>query len=144
MKTWVVMYLLIWAVLLEMVVALFPVRGNGANLDLHTVIGVVVLALALVGYRKVRETSCPDRIKRIARSTAQLAILDAMVGVPLFLSDMAVLGVPFKEVVLFLHFVLAITIIAQASSSATAYDMWEEREFAPAPAEQTSGPAHTS
>jgi hypothetical protein len=144
MKTWVAMYLLIWAVLLEMLIVFFPVLGYDANLDLHMLGGVVVVVLALIVYRQVRKTSCPDRIKRIARSTAQLAVLDAVIGVPLYLTDMSILGVPFKEVILFLHFVLAITIIAQASSSATAYDMWEEREFAPTPSDQPRSPAHTS
>ena len=144
MKTWVAMYLLIWAVLLEMLIVFFPVLGYDANLDLHMLGGVVVVVLALIVYRQVRKTSCPDRIKRIARSTAQLAVLDAVIGVPLYLTDMSILGVPFKEVILFLHFVLAITIITEASSSATSYDMWEEGEFAPAPSHQPAGPAQTS
>jgi heme A synthase len=127
-----------------MLIVFFPVLGYDANLDLHMLGGVVVVVLALIVYRQVRKTSCPDRIKRIARSTAQLAVLDAVIGVPLYLTDMSILGVPFKEVILFLHFVLAITIIAQASSSATAYDMWEEREFAPTPSDQPRSPAHTS
>ncbi|MDA4134555.1 MAG: hypothetical protein OK441_03185 [Thaumarchaeota archaeon] len=144
MKTWVVTYVLIWAVLLEMLVAIFPVLGSEANLDLHAAGGVLIVALALVGYRQVRETSCPNRIKRIARSTAQLAVLDAIVGVPLYLTDTSILDVPFKEAVVFLHFVLAVAIIAQASSSATAFDMWEEKEFAAAPADQPPNPARTS
>ncbi|MGD0637976.1 MAG: hypothetical protein ABSA72_08055 [Nitrososphaerales archaeon] len=144
MKTWVVMYLLIWAVLLEMLVELFPVLGNEASLALHAAGGVVVVALALLGYRQVRVTACPDRIKRITKSTAQLAVLNAVIGVPLYLTGTSILGIPIKEVILFVHFVLAITIITEASSSATSYDMWEEGEFAPAPSHQPAGPAQTS
>jgi len=143
MKTWALMYLIIWVVLLEMVIALFPILGYTANLDLHVLVGLVVVVMAYLIFIQIRGTSCPDRIKRITKATFQLAVFDGVLGVPLYLTDASIVGVPFKEVIVFLHFVLGVTIIAQASSSAAAYDMWEEKEFAQAP-DVASGAAHTS
>jgi hypothetical protein len=42
---------------------------------------------------------------------------------------MGQLDVPFGLVVNILHLIIALAIISQASSTATAYDMWEEKEF---------------
>jgi hypothetical protein len=37
--------------------------------------------------------------------------------------------VPLVEVIIFIHIVIALAIITQASSVATAYDMWEDHEY---------------
>ncbi len=143
MKTWALMYLIIWAVLLEMVIALFPILGYAANLDLHVLLGLAVVAMAYFIFVRIRRTPCPDRIKRITKATFQLAVFDGVLGVPLYLTDASIVGVPFKEFIVFLHFVLGVTIIAQASSSAAAYDMWEENEFAQ-PSDAVRGAHQTS
>jgi hypothetical protein len=38
-------------------------------------------------------------------------------------------GLPFAGVIETLHAIMALAIITQAASMATAYDMWEEHEF---------------
>jgi hypothetical protein len=50
-------------------------------------------------------------------------------GVALAAGDSLSWGPIYIGVVGFLHVATALAIITQASSSATAYDMWEEREF---------------
>jgi hypothetical protein len=54
-----------------------------------------------------------------------MAAFDGLLGIPLYL---------FREgtihwAVNLLHLIIAVAIITQASSAATAYDMWEEKEF---------------
>lgn len=132
MKTWSVMYALIWASFAQILIIMFPVIGLPSTLDLHLVVGVAVIALALVAFRRVRETTCPDRIKRIAKTTAILGAFQAVLGALLYAALRLGAGVPFQDVVLLLHVVTALAIITQAASSATAFDMWEEKELAQA------------
>jgi hypothetical protein len=133
MKTWAVMYALIWVAFLQILIVLFPVFGTGYSDDLHAVVGFVVLLMAYTVNGRIRATHCPDRIKRIVKATFFFSVFQAVLGVALYAAllanvEGAVLG--FAD---FLHVVAAITIITQASSSATAYDMWEEKEFNQAP-----------
>ena len=129
MKTWTLMYLLIWVAFLQMALALFPALGLGVNLDLHFVVGLCVVALAWHVSLRVRRTACPDRIKRITRATAYLSVFAGILGIILYLNYRSVLSLPFQEVVVFVHFGTAVAIITQASASAAAFDMWEEKEF---------------
>lgn len=138
MKTWVALYLLIWVVFLEMLIILFPVFGEQASEGLHEVVGVAVVVLAYYAFLKVQKTSCPYRIKLITRTTTILAIIAGLIGVILSLPGSYALTGSIEEFVLFLHFGLAVAVITQASSSATAYDMWEEKEFAQAPPGSTT------
>jgi len=138
MKTWAALYLMVWLVFLGMLIILFPVFGAQASQGLHGVVGVAVVVLAYYAFRKVQKTSCPDRIKLITRTTTIFAIVAGLIGAILALPGSYALTGSVEQFVLFLHFSLAVAIITQASSSATAYDMWEEREFAQPP---TSGPA---
>jgi hypothetical protein len=73
--------------------------------------------------------SDPDRIKRITRTTWYLAIFQGVLGIALALGIMLSWGSLYASVVSFVHVVNALAIITQASSSATAFDMWEEKEF---------------
>jgi hypothetical protein len=64
-------------------------------------------------------------VKRISKVIPDMATFDGLLGIPLYL---------FREGTIhwatnLLHLILAVAIIAQASSVATAYDMWEEKEF---------------
>ncbi len=63
MKTWALMYLLIWAVFLDLLIVYFPTFAYLANLDVHLVVGVLVVALAFYVFLRVRKAPCPDRIK---------------------------------------------------------------------------------
>ena len=123
------MYLIIWVAFLEIVFILFSPFSDAVNLAIHIVVALAVLGLAFTIYRGVGRTACPDRIKRITRTTWYLAIFQGVLGVALAAGDSLSWGPVYIGVVGFLHVATALAIITQASSSATAYDMWEEREF---------------
>jgi hypothetical protein len=129
LRTWSLLYLVIWASFFQILIILFPVFGSDSTYDLHFVVGVIVVGLAYSAYARVRKTNCPDRIKRITKATAVIAIVQGLLGILLYSSVRLGVGVPFTDIIVFFHVVLALTIITQASSSSTAYDMWEEKEF---------------
>ena len=112
--------------------AIVPSSGvwYDATIGIHVVIGIIVIALAMFAFRLVKQTTCPDRIKRISKTTATLAGVQAILGVILEAMIMFNVSTIAQDIVLLFHVGLALTIIAQASSSATAFDMWEEKEFA--------------
>jgi hypothetical protein len=133
MKTWALMYSLIWVAVLQILVILFPVLSFSSTVDLHTVIGIVVVVLANYVYFLVRRTACPGRIKRIARVTAIMSFIQIVFGAVLYESiALAFSSSTLFEITLFFHVLIAVAIVAQASSAATAFDMWERKEFTPA------------
>jgi hypothetical protein len=136
MKTWSVLYALVWASFFQifLIVFLLSVVPNSGfwyyfAIDVHAGVGIAVIFLALESFRLVRETSCPHRIKRISKTTAILAGVQGLLGVPLFLLLRFNISATIQNFILLIHVVNALAIIAQASSSATAFDMWEEKEF---------------
>ena len=132
MKTWAMMYGIIWAAFFQILVVLFPALGASVALGIHLVLGVIVLALAYLIYVRVRATSCPDRIKRITKATFGFAVFETFLGVALYEAQKGNSGL-LTDSISFLHVAVALAIITQASSSATAFDMWEEKEFMEAP-----------
>lgn len=135
MKTWALMYALIWVAFIEIMIVMFPVLGTFPTYDLHLVVGVVVLAMAYAVYVGVKAAPCPDRIKRITKTTFGLGIFQAVLGIVLYgaLYSGAGPGGLWITVINFFHVAVAIAMITQASSSATAFDMWEEKEFQATP-----------
>ena len=129
MKTWAAMYGIIWLAFLEIMLVLFLPFAYAINVAIHVVIGGAILGFAFFIYRNVRRTSCPDRIKRITRATWNLCILQAALGVALVLGIVLSWGSLYATVLSFLHVGNALAIITQASSSAMAFDMWEEKEY---------------
>lgn len=129
MRTWVAMYAVIWLAFFEILLVLFPAFSYTVNITLHGILGVGILAFAFYIQRAVRRTSCPARIKRIATTTLLFAIFDGVLGLALAAGIQLSWGSVYKDVVSFLHVAVSIAIITQASSSATAFDMWEEMEF---------------
>lgn len=96
---------------------------------LHVLLGVAVLALTQANARALARKAVPERLRRISAATARIAIAQAVLG--LALGGLEHLDLPpiVLTLVAAFHLVLALTILAQASSTATAYDMWEEKEF---------------
>jgi heme A synthase len=90
---------------------------------------LIILGLAHYNDVKIRRTKAPNRLKRIARANAVLATVQPILGIILVVNVALSVGIPFVSVVKFLHLVIALAIITQASSLATAYDMWEEKEY---------------
>ena len=129
MKLWSAMYGIIWLAFLEILLVLSVPLGYSINASIHILIAVGLSALAIYIYRGVRSTSCPDRIKRITKITWSLCIFQAVLGVALVLGTALSWGGTYSGVIGFLHVGTALAIITQTSSSATAYDMWEEKEF---------------
>jgi len=129
MRTWQAMYLVIWAAFFQILFIFFSPLGDAANLAVHFPVAVAILVLAFISYRGTKQTTCPDRIKRITKTTWTLALVQGVLGIVLALDVMLSWGSIFTSIVGFLHLGNALAIITQASSSATAYDMWEEKEF---------------
>jgi len=138
MENWKNMYLVIWVAFFQILFILFSPLSDMLNLPVHVVIAVVILGLTYTIYRNVSRTSCPDRIKRITKTTWYLAILQGVLGIVLVLGVVLSLGSIYVGVASILHVGNALAIITQASSSATAYDMWEEKEFVVPPSPSPS------
>jgi len=130
MKTWAMMYGMIWVAFFQIIIVLFPVAGEWPADIVHAGLGVILLFMSYGINKQVRATTCPARVKRIVGATFRFCIFQAVLGVVLFTFLLESVGGVELEFVQFLHVAVAITIITQASSSATAYDMWEEKEFA--------------
>ena len=123
------MYTVIWLAFFEILLVLFPAFSYDVNITLHGILGVGILAFAYYIYRAVRATSCPARIKRIAATTFAFAIFQGVLGLALAAGIHFSWGSTYTDVISFFHVAISIAIITQASSSATAFDMWEEKEF---------------
>jgi heme A synthase len=117
---------MIWLVFLQIIVALFEFPGS---VYLHILVGFVIVAIAHYHQARIKRMAVPDRIRRIVRSTANLASAQFFLGIYTFLALDLQWPLPVPQVVVLLHLVVALAIFSQASSTATAYDMWEEREF---------------
>ena len=129
MDNWKAMYAIIWVAFFQIVFVLFSPLGDTANLVVHVAVAVAILGLAFAVYRGVGRTSCPARIKRITKTTWYLAIFQGVLGLALAAGVMLSWGSTYFGAVGFVHVATALAIITEASSSATAYDMWEEKEF---------------
>jgi len=131
MKTWSLLYALVWVAFVQILIGVISFLQPLITYGIHPFIGVAVVVLAYLAYSQVRSTSCPDRIKRITKTTFILGALQGVLGVLLYgLSYVNLANGLLFGIVDFVHVVNALAIITQASSSATAFDMWEEHEFA--------------
>ena len=83
MQLWKSMYLIIWVVFFQIVYILFSPFGDAVNLGVHVAVALAVLGLAFVVYRGVARTTCPERIKRITRTTWYLAVFQGVLGLAL-------------------------------------------------------------
>jgi ABC-type transport system involved in multi-copper enzyme maturation permease subunit len=99
------------------------------------VAGVLIIALAYYNFAQLRSTVVPGRVKRIAKSTLQLSVLVAILGVlllPRFGETWVIplINVSIYGLILLVHVVNAFAVITQTAAVAIAYDMWEDKEFA--------------
>jgi hypothetical protein len=129
LKLWVSLYLMVWLAFLEIILVWGPASGIAPLAYAHVVLGVLVFAIAYSNSSKLRKTDCPARVKRIVKATVALAAFEGLLGIVLYVSktwslpDLVTIGVGF------LHLGTALAIVTQAASTATAYDIWEEKEF---------------
>jgi hypothetical protein len=125
---WNRLYGVIWlAFLLFIIPALSGVIPYTA--ELHILVGIAILILAFSNYRDIKKTSAPARVKRISKTTFIFTVLQPIIGIPLYASANLAFMQPYGWVVNLIHLMLGLAIITQASSTATAYDMWEEKEL---------------
>jgi len=123
LKLWARLYLMIWLAFIQFFVTAFSeIFGV---IYLHSVVGLAVLVLAIMNYRELMKTSAPNRVKRISKAIPAMAGLNGVIGIPLYVFTE---GTVYWAITV-LHLAVALAMIAQASSTATAYDMWEEKEF---------------
>ena len=132
MRTWVGLYLLVWLVFLELLVAMAP--GPPAwFIYVHAPLGLLIIGVAYANLRSIRATTAPGRTKRTVSATFTLTLVMAVLGVLLWAQIGAgvgvLLGFSVWDLLHIFHVVNALAIIAQAASAATAFDMWEEHEF---------------
>ena len=123
LKLWARLYLLIWLAFAQFLVTAFSEMFGVRYL--HFVVGLAVLILAVMNYRELKGTSAPDRVKRISKTIPGMAAFDGLLGIPLFVFTEGTV----HWAIGLLHLAVSLAIITQASSAATAYDMWEEKEF---------------
>jgi hypothetical protein len=127
---WKQLYALVWLSFLQIVIIVAPPLANYI-VDGHALLGLVILGLAHYNNASIKKTEAPGRLKRTTKATAVLASIQAILGVTLYLAF--TLGLDILSTIIFavslIHLVIALAIITQASSVATAYDMWEEHEF---------------
>ncbi|MDG6898384.1 MAG: hypothetical protein JRN24_01465 [Nitrososphaerota archaeon] len=131
MKTWHLTYSLVWVAFFDILLGLFSPSGNPLIIPVHAVVGLLIVGLAFDIQRRVGRSECPPRIKRITRTTWYLALLQLILGALLAGASSISLGGIAMTLIILIHAANALAIVTQASSSATAFDMWEEKEFAP-------------
>ncbi len=132
MSLWKKLYAMVWLVFLQIIIIILP-SFTTYLVDVHVALGLIILALAHYDNAQIKKTDAPNRLKRIAKSTAILATVQIILGVILYANLRLNVNVPLESVISFIHLVTALAIITQAASVATAYDMWEEHEYAALP-----------
>lgn len=129
MKLWTSLYLMVWLAFLEFILVWAPVSRITPLVYAHVLPGIVIFTIAYSNASKLRRTDCPARIKRIVKATVALAAFEGLLGILLYFSKTGLLPDLVTSAVDFLHLGAALAIVTQAASTATAYDMWEEKEF---------------
>jgi hypothetical protein len=129
MRLWKRLYNTVW--LAFFLCVLIPRwMGPYAGLPLHAILGLLMLILTQSNARKLAALPVPARLQRISKVTAGLAVFQVVFGLILGGVSHLAPNIPFVLPALRgLHVICALTMLAQASSVATAYDMWEEKEF---------------
>jgi hypothetical protein len=129
MQLWNRLYNTVWLAFFSCV--LIPRwMGPYAGIPIHLLLGLAMLFLTQGNERKLASLAVPLRLRRISRVTAGFAVFQAACGIAVAaskgLGPKAAWTVP---LFVGMHVVCALAILSQASSVATAYDMWEEKEF---------------
>lgn len=125
MKLWASLYAMVWLAFIEIVFVVVVDIGNYIPylVPIHIIVGFALILLAAFNSVEIEKTQAPKRIGRIAKAAMMMAIGAAVTGaMRAFIDD-------FVCFISFVHVTFIIAMITQASSAATAYDMWEEKEF---------------
>ncbi|HSW40854.1 MAG TPA: hypothetical protein VLL97_15335 [Acidobacteriota bacterium] len=129
MKLWNKLYLTVWLAFFCCV--LIPRwMGLYIGLSVHVLLGLLLILVTVSNARTLAALPVPGRLKRISRATAGFAVFQAVCGLALGAVSRMAPDLPLLPLALHaVHVVCSLAILAQASSVATAYDMWEEKEF---------------
>jgi hypothetical protein len=129
MQLWKKLYSTIWLAFFASV--LVPRwMGESAGFPVHVLLGLLLLFVTIKNVRQLAVMSVPSRLKRISKVTMGFAIFQAISGLAIGAIHHLAPDLPYVVTVLHgIHIVCALAILAQVSSVATAYDMWEEKEF---------------
>ena len=133
MQLWKKLYLTVWLAFFSCVL-ISRWMGPLVGWPIHAVLGLGLLAATWTNARQLTRLPVPSRLKRISKAAAGFAVFQLISGIAL--SAVAQLASNLTIVAQLLqgaHVVCALAILAQSSSVATAYDMWEEKEFETAP-----------
>jgi hypothetical protein len=120
---------MVWLGFFEFILVWAPVSNMAPLAYVHAALGVVVFVVAYSNSSNLRKTACPARIKRIAKATVGFTVFEGLLGALLFVSERGMLPDLVTSGASFLHLAAAVAIVTQAASTATAYDMWEEKEL---------------
>ena len=130
MKLWQRLYGTVWLAFFSCVV--IP-RWTDSKIGLwaHVVLGLAMLVITQSNARSLQSLPVPGRLKRISRAAAGFAIFQVVCGLVFGkVANLLPAAIPALRIA---HIVCALAILAQTSSLATAYDMWEEKEFQETP-----------
>jgi len=129
MQLWNKLYNTVWLAFFSCV--LIPRwMGRYAGPPVHVLLGLAMLVITRTNAQRLAALPVPTRLKRISKVTAGFAVFQVVGGLALGAATHLAPNLPAVAPVLrAAHVVCALTILAQASSVATAYDMWEEKEF---------------
>ena len=133
MKLWQNLYGMIWLVFLQIILIVVLPSSSIYVIALHAVIGLAIFGLAFADNSMMQKLEVPFRLKGIVKSTLSLAAAQLVLGILLYVVNnfYNLSGGLASTVVTFIHVAISLAIITQASSAATAYDMWEEKEYNP-------------
>ncbi len=130
MKLWQLLYGMVWLTFIQIILLFVLPSSSVYVIALHAVIGLAVFGLAFYDNSMMKKLELSYRLKTIVKSTVTLAATQLVLGILLCLfNNLYGLGDLASGVITFLHVAIALAIITQASSVATAYDMWEEKEY---------------
>ncbi len=135
MKLWQRQYMVIWLLMFEFLLTahLFNTIVITA---LHVLLAVGVLLLTTSNSRMLAAEPVPARLKRISKTTANLAVAQVVVGLLVGIFKYAPLGLAGRilaTIATVIHIMVALAMITQAASVATAYDMRDEQELIDGP-----------
>jgi hypothetical protein len=129
MPLWRRIYSTVWLAFLSCVL-ISRLLGAHVGTAVHVILGLILLIVTLSNARSLSALAVPERLKRISKVTAGFAVFQMLNGLALGTIMHLSINLPRIPSILHgVHVVCALTILAQASSVATAYDMWEEKEF---------------
>jgi len=129
MQLWKRLYNTIWLAFFSCV--LIPRwMGQSVGTSIHVLLGLAMFVMTQANARSLAALPVPARLKRISKVAAGFAIFQIFAGLAMGVVKHFAPNLPVVPAVLLgLHDVCALAILSQSSSLATAYDMWEEKEF---------------